>query len=80
MLRLQLPDHSAENEKKVHASVAENDKKVHASVAEIAKWANEDVIWLDRIYALEQGILPAEDMALGQLTASSALFAVDNSN
>jgi hypothetical protein len=46
-------------------------KKVRTSAAEIARWADEDVIWLDRIYALEQSLPPAEDAALGQLTVNS---------
>ncbi len=51
---------------------AERAKKVHTSMAEIGKFADEEVIWLDRIYALEQGFPPTEDMVLGQLSASSA--------
>lgn len=49
----------------------ERAKKVQSTVAEIAKWADEDVIWLDRIYALEQSFPPAEDAILGQLTVNS---------
>ena len=46
-------------------------KRVRASAAEIAKWADEDVIWLDRIHALAQSLPPAEDAILGQLTIIS---------
>jgi hypothetical protein len=46
-------------------------KKVRASTAEIAKWADEDVVWLDRIYALEQGFPSAEEAALSQLSINS---------
>ena len=31
------------------------------------------MIWLDRIYALNQGFPPAEDAVLGQLTVNSGL-------
>ena len=31
------------------------------------------MIWLDRIYALEQGFPPAEDAVLGQLTVNSGV-------
>ena len=46
-------------------------KKVRTNTAEIAKWADEDVIWLDRLYTLEQSFPAAEDAALGQLTTNS---------
>ncbi len=46
-------------------------KKIRAATAEIAKWADEDVIWLDRIYALDQSLPPAEDAVLDQLTVNS---------
>jgi hypothetical protein len=46
-------------------------KKVRLSTAEIAKWADEEEIWLDRIYKLEQSFPSAEDAVLGQLTISS---------
>ncbi len=43
-------------------------KKVRASTADIAKWADEEVIWLDRIYKLNQSFPTAEEAMLGQLT------------
>jgi Tfp pilus assembly PilM family ATPase len=46
-------------------------RKIIANTAGIARWADEEVIWLDRIYMLEQGFLPAEDAVLNQLTAKS---------
>ncbi len=47
-------------------------KKVRASTADIAKWADEEVIWLDRIYALNQGFPVAQDAVLGELTINSS--------
>ncbi len=46
-------------------------KKIRASVAEIAKWADEDTIWLDRLYVLEQSFPSAEDAVLSELAARS---------
>ena len=48
-------------------------KKVRANSADIAKWADEDVIWLDRIYTLNQSFPPAEDMILNDLAADSGI-------
>ena len=50
------------------------DKQVHTIVTEIAKWADDDVIWLDHIYALQQGFPPAADMVLVELSANSGQF------
>ena len=50
----------------------ESKKKVRTIAADIAKWADEDVIWLDRIYALDQSLPPAEDAVLGPLAINSA--------
>ena len=47
-------------------------QKIRTSTAEIAKWADEDVIWLDRIYQLNQGFPPAEDAVLGSSTPTAA--------
>ncbi len=46
----------------------ESTKTVRTNAAEIAKWANEDVNWLDRIYELQQSFLPRENAVLGNLT------------
>jgi outer membrane murein-binding lipoprotein Lpp len=45
-------------------------KKVRATTAEIARWADEEVIWLDRIYDLEQGFPTAENAVLNQLVVN----------
>jgi Tfp pilus assembly PilM family ATPase len=47
-------------------------KQVSATAAEIAKWNNDDVIWLDRTYALAQSLPPAQNALLGQFQANSA--------
>ena len=47
----------------------EHANKAIANTGDIAKWATEDVIWLDRIYELEQGFPPPEEAVLNQLTA-----------
>jgi len=47
-------------------------KKVRDNTASVAKWAKEDVVWLDVIYKLYQGFPPAEDAVLGELTATTA--------
>jgi Tfp pilus assembly PilM family ATPase len=46
-------------------------KKVFASTADISKWTAEDVIWLDQVYAMNQGLPPAQDVVLGELTLST---------
>jgi hypothetical protein len=61
-----LEEDSKDMEKQI-----ERAKKVRTSTAEIAKWADEDVIWLDRIFTLQQSLPPAEDAVLGQLTINS---------
>jgi Tfp pilus assembly PilM family ATPase len=48
-------------------------KKVRSSTSEIAKWADEEVIWLDRIYTLNDGFPPAQDTVLAQLSVNSGV-------
>jgi Tfp pilus assembly PilM family ATPase len=48
-----------------------NAKKTQAETATIAKWADEDVVWLDRIYTLNQSFPPADRAMLTKLTAGS---------
>jgi Tfp pilus assembly PilM family ATPase len=43
-------------------------EKIHANVAEIAKWADDEVIWLDKLEGLSDGFPPADDALLGQLS------------
>jgi hypothetical protein len=45
--------------------------KVLANTGGIANWVDNNVIWLDRIYALNQSLPSAEDVALGELTFNS---------
>jgi Tfp pilus assembly PilM family ATPase len=47
-------------------------KRAHAKVAEVVRWADEDVNWLDRFYALNQSFPPAEEAMLGEATASTS--------
>ena len=37
-------------------------EKVRANTADIAKWYDDDVIWLDRIYKLDKSFPPPADM------------------
>jgi Tfp pilus assembly PilM family ATPase len=46
-------------------------KRAHAKVAEVVRWADEDVNWLERFYALNQCFPPAEQAMLAEATASS---------
>jgi Tfp pilus assembly PilM family ATPase len=46
-------------------------KKLHANVAEVATWADEDVVWLDRLQQLNQNFPTAENAALNQLTLTA---------
>jgi hypothetical protein len=43
-------------------------KKTRASAADIAKWADEDTIWLDQLLTLSEGLPPAQDTILNELT------------
>jgi Tfp pilus assembly PilM family ATPase len=46
-------------------------KRAQAAAAEILRWADDEVNWLDRFYALNQGFLPAKDAVLDEATAVS---------
>ncbi len=46
-------------------------KRAHAKAAEIVKWADEEVNWLDRFYAINQSLPPADQAVLGDTTAVS---------
>jgi Tfp pilus assembly PilM family ATPase len=46
-------------------------KRAHVKVAEIVRWADEDVNWLDRFYAINQSFPPAEKAMLGETTVGS---------
>jgi Tfp pilus assembly PilM family ATPase len=48
-------------------------KKVSANTADIAKWADEDVVWLDRLYKLNQSLPPARNAILNSFLANSSL-------
>jgi Tfp pilus assembly PilM family ATPase len=48
-------------------------KKVSGNTADIAKWADEEVIWLDRLYTLNQSFPVAHDAMVNSLVANSAL-------
>jgi hypothetical protein len=46
--------------------------RAHTKMAEIVRWADEDVNWLDRFYALNQSFPPADRALLDELTVSSS--------
>jgi Tfp pilus assembly PilM family ATPase len=47
--------------------------KPRARTAEIAKWADQETIWLDELYGLSRGIPAAKDTMLSDLTLSTGL-------
>jgi len=47
-------------------------KKIRESTAGIATWANQDVIWLDQVFKLNQNFPTAEDAILDELTLVSS--------
>ena len=71
-------DELAQNSRDMDESIADA-KKVRDNTAGIAKWADEEVIWLDRIYKLNQSFPPAEDAVLGELLIINSGPAADKS-
>ncbi len=60
-----LTEKSKSLDRKIEAA-----KKDRAKVADIARWANDEVIWLDQLYSLNQCFPPKEDAVLDELVCS----------
>ncbi len=62
----QLQQQSRELDKRL-----DDAKRAHAAAGDIIRWADEDVNWLDRFYAINQSFPPAKDVVLDEVAAVS---------
>jgi hypothetical protein len=60
-------DQLARQSQSLEATIAAT-KKTRAAVAEIAKWTDDETVWLDQILALSESFPPPQDAILAQLT------------
>ncbi len=71
-LTVSAVDALAQQSKAMDDKIA-NAKKVRANAADIAKWADDDTLWLDRIYKLDKSSPPAQEVVINELSAQTGV-------